>query len=124
MKKNILGILTVLAVLTGCGAAGIEYKKYGGSGWASKVGYSDFNIGSNRYKVSYTGSVNDDTNKVMKYTYKRAKELCAEQGFNDYAISNVDMSNKGTSSTTQSFGNQQFSDNKSQSTYSLDVECK
>jgi hypothetical protein len=124
MKKKVLGIVTILAVLTGCGAGGIKYKKYGGSGWASKVGYSDFNIGSNKYKISYTGGVNDDTNKVMKYAYKRAKDLCLEKGFNEYVASNSDMGSKATGGMTENFGNTQFHDNKSQTIYSLDVECK
>ena len=121
MKKIILSGV-VIALLTGC--TQIAYKKYGTGGYASKVGYADFEIGKNKYKVSYTGGVYEDRNKVVKFAYRRAKELCKEKGFNDYDISNSESSSNKTGSTTTYGKFQNFTDNKSQKVYMLDVTCK
>jgi len=70
--------------------APLEYKKYG-EGMAFKVGYSEFKIKNNLWKVSYTGEANGDPQLAMKFMYQRINELCTEQGFNDYDI--MDTSN-------------------------------
>lgn len=124
MKKILkAGIAAAIILgLSGCGQ--IPYKKYGVGTYGSKVGYSDFEIGKNKYKVSYTGGVDDDRNKVVEFTYKRAKELCIEKGFKDFEISNTESTSNKTSSTTTHGYYQSYNDNKSQKVYMLDVICK
>ena len=123
MKKILLGS-SILLIAIGFNGCAMAYKKYG-EGVAHKVGYSDFEIGKNKYKVSYAGSVSDEPQKVMEFAYKRAKDLCKEKGFDKYNITNTDMNNKITSSTTTSYGKYQptFTDTNSKNIYSLDVEC-
>ena len=122
---KIFGAITFIALLVSGCSVNVPYKKLGDSpGWASGVGFSEFEIGKNKYKVSYTGGVYDSADKVMKFTYKRAKELCLEKGFKEYDITNTGMGSKAAGGMSQSYGNTQFNDNKSQTIYSLDVKCK
>lgn len=115
-------ILVGIAVIAGC-SADLSYRKQGDT-WARNVGYSDFEIGSNKYKVTYTGGVDNPPSTVMKYAYQRAKELCEEKGFNDYETMNPESSNKQTSvHAVPNITGPDF-DSKSQTTYSLDVTCK
>ncbi|MBL4730764.1 MAG: hypothetical protein JKY28_05300 [Sulfurimonas sp.] len=117
-----LSAIALLLVLSGC-MSPIAYKKYG-DGMTSRVGYSDFEIGKDKYKVSYMGGVHDSHHVVMKNAYRRAKEVCFEKGFENYEATNGSMSTKDSGSTSQYFGNVQFSDSKSQGLYMLDVQCR
>jgi hypothetical protein len=120
---NILKILAIISfTVAGC-TADLSYRKLGES-WASGVGYSDFEIGSNKYKVMYTGGVDNPPSTVMKYAYHRAKDLCAEKGFNDYVATNTESGNRQTSSHAVPNIIRPDFDTKSQTSYSLDVECK
>jgi len=122
---NALFIMSLI-VLSGCGGYEVPYKKYGDTSvaFASGVGYSDFEIGKNKYKVTYTGGVYDSSQKVTKFAYQRAKELCSEKGFSDYSITNTTTDRKNTSSESYGGNIYKAQDQKSQSIYSLDVECK
>lgn len=113
-------VLALLA-LSACMAPDLTYRKAGET-WASSVGYSDFELGSNKYKVSYSGGVGNDPSTVMRFAYQRAKELCAEKGFNDYAASNTESGNK-ISSIVRSF-NGTVDTPHDTFMYSMDVECK
>jgi hypothetical protein len=124
MKTLIYSSLVILLAIGITGCAEVKYKKYGQGGYASKVGYSDFEIGKDKYKITYLGGVHDSPTRVMEFTYHRAKEICQEKGFASYEISNTDTLNKSTSSSSQQFGAMQFTDSKSQTMYSLDVQCK
>jgi hypothetical protein len=115
MRLSKLTIAPALMALGAC-AADIPYTKLGDS-WASSVGYSDFEIGNNKYKVMYTGGVYNSPSKVTQYAYQRAKELCKEKGFNDFTASNTDAINQQSHIGVDS-------SMKSQVTYSLEVECK
>jgi len=120
MRKIIL--LSLSALLSAC-VADLSYRKLGDT-WASNVGYTDFEIGNNKYKVSYTGGVDNTPSTVMKFAYQRAKELCKEKGFNDYVATNTESGDKQTSMhSVPSLVRVDF-DTKSQTTYSFDVECK
>jgi len=113
MKKILLLVLAIV-LLGGCTQT--AYKQYGNK-YPSKVGYSDFQIGKNKYKVTYTGGVYDDGNKVVEFAYRRAKELCKEKGFSDYEIAN-------TESASNKVNYVNARNNKSQKVYMLDVTCK
>lgn len=117
MRKTIL--LLAASLLMGCGPK--PYMKEEPSWWSPGVGYSEFGIGENKYKVSYMGSVGDEPTTVMKYTYRRAKELCLEKGFEDYTASNATSS--GLTSGGGGIGNTTF-DAHTRTVYSMDVECK
>lgn len=117
MKKIVLLFATTLLI----GCASSPYMKEGTSWLEYNVGYSDFELGENKYKVSYTGSVGDEPTTVMKYTYRRAKELCKEKGFEDYTASNATSS--GITTGGGSVGHTVFSTH-THTVYSMDVECK
>jgi len=115
--KKLLSVVIISGMFIGCGQ--VAYKKYGvglAGTYDSKVGYSDFEIGKNKYKVTYTGGSYEDQNKVTKFAYKRAKELCVEKGFTTYKVSNTE------SSSTEATGS--FSDSQSKKVYMLDVTCE
>jgi len=116
IRKSLLVISVMAIFLVGCGAApGTSYRKYDDGGLTKGIGYSDFEISKNKYKVSYTGGIYSSTNEVMQFTYKRAKELCQENGFQDYSASNANTS----MTSTLVFGQQ-----ANQVTYAMDIECK
>jgi hypothetical protein len=125
MKKLVFGTVILLTILSLSGCGEVQYKKYG-EGITSRVGYSEFEIGHNKYKVTYTGGVYDNQQQVMKFTYKRAHDLCKEKGFNESDITNTNLNNEVSSTTTQNYGlkTQSWTDTKSQKIYSLDVQCK
>ena len=123
MSKLLVVMLVFLTFyFTGCGQ--IAYKKYGDGTYGSKVGYSDFEIGKNKYKVTYTGGVNEDRNRIIKFAYKRAKELCEEKGFKGYKVSNTESTANDAGSTITHGKYQSFNDTKSQKVYMLDVTCE
>jgi len=126
MKLYKLSLITITLFLIGCGGYQVPYKKYGDDtvAFASKVGYSDFEIGKNKHKVTYTGGVYDSQQKVTKFAYQRAKDLCTEKGFTDYEITNTTINNKPTSSDSYGGNLYKAQDVKGQTIYSLDVECK
>lgn len=85
---------------------------------ASAVGYSDFEIGKNRYKVMYSGARGNSPSTVMQYAYQRGKDLCKEKGFNDYVASNTE------SDSQLSEINAAVGYTKTTATYSMEIECK
>lgn len=121
MRQHKQLAIAALLILSACAAPDLTYRKVGES-WASSVGYSDFDLGQNRYKVTYSGGVGNDPATVMRFAYQRAKELCNEKGFNDYAASNTESANK-TSTVIRSF-NGTVDTPHDTFMYSMDVECK
>jgi len=120
--KMIVGIsLTALAVLsfTGC-ASGLKYKKYG-DGIPTQVGYSDFQIKDNQWRVTYTGPRDSNPELAMKFMYKRAKELCLEKGYKDFEVNSNIQSEKNNGTTYLGYGNT-ISNNQPVS--SATVTCK
>jgi hypothetical protein len=91
------------------------YVKQGSAWWVPNAGYSDFEIGKNKYKVMYAGAADNEPSTVVKFAYQRAKELCKEKGFNDFVASNAN-----SASNTHGFNG--FTSTKT--SYSIDVECK
>jgi hypothetical protein len=55
------------------------------------VGYEDFKIGENRFKVIYNGYVSNSQNDVMRFLHKRAEQLCKEHGFDAQEYSNTNI---------------------------------
>lgn len=121
MRQHIHLAIAALLILSGCAAPDLTYRKAGET-WASSVGYNDFDLGDNKYKVTYSGGVGNDPTTVMRFAYQRAKELCLEKGFNAYVASNTESENK-TSTVIRSF-NGTVDNPHDTFLYSMDVECK
>lgn len=117
MKKILL--LTSL-FLTSC-VPEMRYMKEHDAWWAYNVGYSEFELGPNKYKVSYTGGSGNEPTTVMKFAYQRAHDLCKEKGYDDFVSSNATSSS--LTSGGGRTGNVSF-DVHTQTVYSMDVECK
>ena len=120
--KHLISIAVIAALgmsLAGC-TSGLKYKKYG-DGIPYQVGYSDFKIKDNQWKVTYTGPRDSNPELAMKFMYKRAKELCLEKGYKDFEINNNIQSEKNNGSTNLGYGTT-ISNNQSVS--SATVTCK
>ena len=76
------------------------------------VGYESFEISKNVHKVTYNGYVTNNLSDVMRFAYKRAKEICKENGFTAQ-----EYKNSTNSKDTLYGGFQRF-------IYSVDVHCK
>jgi hypothetical protein len=76
MIKIILVLLVSMAILTACAT---PYQERGISG-----GYSDVKVGKNRYIVSFQGNGFTSAELSRKYVFKRAKELCKDEGYTDF----------------------------------------
>lgn len=118
MKLCLIGAIGIL-LMTGC-ASGLQYKQYG-VGRPTQVGYSDFQIKENQWKVTYTGAMNSNPELAMKFMYKRAKELCLQKGYNDFDVTNDGQLEKNNGSTYLGYGNT-ISNNQPISTAT--VTCK
>ena len=106
MKKTLsfsfIGILMI-----GCVGNDVPYKKYGdstGIGFASKVGYSDFQIKENQWKVTYTGAMDSNPELAMQYMYKRAKEVCLKNGYKDFDVVGENQLEKNNGSQHIGYG--------------------
>lgn len=122
MKQVLL--ITLTFFLIGCGgggSSGLGYKKYGVGTYGSAVGYSDFQINDNQWRITYTGQANTSYEKTVRYMYQRAKEICLENGFKSYEVSGNTQGNKDNGSTNVGYG-QTYSSNSPIS--SGTVSCK
>ena len=122
MKNAIL--IALILFLVGCGggsSSGLGYKKYGDGTYGSAVGYSDFRINDNQWRVTYSGQANTSYEKSVRYMYKRAKDICLENGFKSYEVSGNTQGNKDNGSTYVGYG-QTYSSNSPIS--SGTVTCK
>jgi hypothetical protein len=63
-------------------------------------GYSENEMGSNRWQVTFSGNAFTSESQARSYAFRRAKEVCAENGFSDFEIQNTQDKSK-----TVQFGN-------------------
>jgi hypothetical protein len=49
-------------------------------------GYMDTHVEGDVYWVQFTGNLNTKTSTVRAYFYRRAKELCIQNGYRDYEL--------------------------------------
>lgn len=119
--KNIVLMSIVALVILGCAEVG--YKKYGDGGYGSAVGYSDFEISHNHYRVSYIGTPYDSQALVMEYAYRRGKDICKALTYNEYRFYDGEGSWQKSSSMTTYSGGMAFTDTKGRHSYSVSVEC-
>jgi len=82
MNKNRFTTIIACAaicILTGCVT---PYQPEGFTG-----GYKEEHIRDNLYYVTFNGNAWIDNGTVVKYFHRRAKEVCVENGYRDYHIS-------------------------------------
>ena len=79
-KITLLAVLTVNAAL--CACAGTPYQP---ANWTG--GYKDAHIRDNLYYVEFSGNALLDTVTAAQYFHRRAREVCQENGYSDYRIS-------------------------------------
>jgi hypothetical protein len=82
MKRlfNALILAIVLLLIAGC-AGPIPYQKAEGQ---DGFGYSDYHEKDNIYHVTFTAKPGTDMEEVVRLFNRRAKEVCAENGYEDY----------------------------------------
>jgi|SRR6185503_17623887 len=68
-----------MAALAGCAT------EYGPANW--KGGYKDAHIRDNVYYVAFSGNAWVDSVTAAQYFERRAKEVCVENGYSDYKVS-------------------------------------
>ena len=49
-------------------------------------GYMDTHVEGSVYWVQFTGNLNTDAATVRAYFYRRAKELCVQNGYSDFEL--------------------------------------
>jgi hypothetical protein len=81
MKRlfNALILAIVLLLIAGC-ASPIPYQKAEGK---DGYGYSDYHEKDNIYHVTFTAKSGTDMEEVVRLFNRRAKEVCAENGYED-----------------------------------------
>ena len=79
-KVSLLTVLAVSAALSAC--AGTPYQP---ANWTG--GYKDAHIRDNIYYVEFSGNALLDTVTAAQYFHRRAREVCEENGYSDYRIS-------------------------------------
>ena len=47
-------------------------------------GYWDVHIADDIYMVKFAGNLDTDRNTIKAFFYRRAEEVCAEHGYNDF----------------------------------------
>jgi len=77
--KTILFIIFLFSV--GCAT---KYQPDGFSG-----GYYDRKVGPNKWLVGFNGNGYTARSTVQDYAFKRAEELCHEQGFREWELSST-----------------------------------
>jgi hypothetical protein len=76
----ILVLTFLLLLITGCAT---PYQKMGFTG-----GYEDTHLKANTYYVNVQTNAYTSQITAVQYFHRRAKELCLENGYEDYRISN------------------------------------
>ncbi len=75
-------IIVLLLFITGCGLVPTPYQK--DDGW--KGGYVDQHLKDNIYMVTFSGNMSTDRATVSAYAYRRAGEVCRENGYRNYRV--------------------------------------
>jgi hypothetical protein len=97
MKSGLLTSALVVALATAACATGpAPYKKYGVSegfmafaGGDSGFGYSDYQVNSDTFFVSYVDALDEPLAEAVAYMNRRASEVCREHGFSGYQLTNT-----------------------------------
>lgn len=87
MKRLLIAAAAVLALgggLAGCGTA-TPYQPLQTSGFGNG-GYSEYQIASDRFRVSFQGNTLTDREQVERYLLFRAAELTVAQGYDWFSL--------------------------------------
>jgi len=74
--KKLVGILVACSI---AGCVGVPYAAKGTAGFAG--GYSDEQLGENKYLVRFQGNAYNEMPQVVEYVKRRAAELCAPHDY-------------------------------------------
>ena len=102
-------IVLLFFIIVGCVRV-TPYKKMSGD---TCCGYRDQHLKNNLYMVTFSGSVQTDRATVTGYAYRRAEEVCKENGYRDYEVLNEVQSGNFNTYTGSELPN-----------ISLKIECK
>lgn len=90
------------ALLASC-ATPTPYRPATGTGYA-RTGYTDEQIESNRFRVSFAGNSLTSRETVERYLLYRAAQLTLEQGFDHFVLSERDTEKKTRTYVTPGIG--------------------
>jgi hypothetical protein len=116
--RYVLVLLTVL--LSGCATS---YKPLGWGG-----GYSDSEVGENKYIVRFSGNGYTKAAKAENYAFQRAREVCVEKGKHNFELISKNSSTRvfetgrSISCTSYGSGNVQCSEDPGMTFHKPDVE--
>ena len=79
-----LMIVVMSMIMWACAGPPTPYQKDDGIGG----GYSDIFLRDNFYEVKFRGNLDTDEATRKKYLFRRAAELCVEEGFRDFKVIN------------------------------------
>ena len=82
MKRALIMIVVLFVFILGCFSA-TPYKKLKGG-----EGYADEHIKDSIYVVTFKGNGLTDRATCTKYAFRRAEEVCKENGYGDYKLLN------------------------------------
>lgn len=85
MKSIKLVLLVLLITCTGC-ATGYKREGYGG-------GYYDQKVGASKYIVGFHGNGYTRQSTVREYVFRRAEEVCQENGYKSFELVSKQDSN-------------------------------
>jgi hypothetical protein len=77
---RLIPILVATATLGACMSTPYQPEGFRG-------GYKDMHIRDNIYYVQFSGNAWIDTMTAVQYFHRRAKEVCLENGYKDYRVS-------------------------------------
>jgi hypothetical protein len=84
-------------LVAGCSSTGTTYQPADERG---AYGYTETALGSDRYRVTFTGNSRTDKETVNDYAMLRAAELTLQNGYNWFHLVNRDTESKSQSSTS------------------------
>tara|TARA_R110001592_G_scaffold63585_17_gene194986 strand:+ start:5671 stop:6216 length:546 start_codon:yes stop_codon:yes gene_type:complete len=84
-------------LVAGCSSTGTTYQPADERG---AYGYTETELGSDRYRVTFTGNSRTDKETVNDYAMLRAAELTLQNGYNWFHLVNRDTESKSRSSTS------------------------
>lgn len=88
LTRPVLAALAAATALSGCMTA-TPYRPATGAG-ENRTGYSDEQIESNRFRISFAGNSLTARETVERYLLYRAAELTLQQGYDHFVLANRD----------------------------------
>ncbi|WP_213980986.1 hypothetical protein [Sphingomonas sp. dw_22] len=99
LSLAVAGGLTLASCMTAT-----PYQPATGSSAATRAGYSDTQIESNRFRVSFSGNTLTSRETVERYLLYRSAELTVQNGFDYFVLSDRDTEKKSETYRTPGVG--------------------